>query len=151
MAFYSSASNNSKWRGVNYFENHKVRFSREEGNGIYYGEVEGSDSRVYSVRIDTEHPKRSTCTCPFANGRKVVCKHMVALYFESVPGSIDSFYADMKELEARFELEEQRWREETLANITKQVKSMSAKEAKDRLIDVLYHDMLADRYGDDYW
>lgn len=151
MAFYSNASNNSTWRGVDYFENGKVRFSHAVDGSVYEGEVEGSEGRVYSVRIDVKHPKRSACTCPFAEGRRVVCKHMVALYFESVPGSLDAFYRDMKEAEARYELEEQRWREETLASITKQVKSMSAKEAKEKLIDMLYQDMLADRYRDDYW
>ncbi len=151
MAFYSNASNNSTWRGVDYFENGKVRFSHAIDGSVYEGEVEGSEGRVYSVRIDAEHPKRSACTCPFAEGRRVVCKHMVALYFESVPGSLDAFYRDMKEAEARYELEEQLWREETLASITKQVKSMSAKEAKEKLIDMLYQDMLADRYRDDYW
>ena len=151
MAFYSSASNNSTWRGVDYYEKRKVKFSRAVGDALYEGEVEGSEGRVYSVRIDVEHPKRSTCTCPFAEGRKVVCKHMVALYFESVPGSLDAFHRDIREEEARCELEEQRWREETLASITKLVRSMSAKEAKDKLIDMMYRNMMNDRYSDDYW
>ena len=38
-----------------------------------------------------------------------------------------------------------------LASIKRQVKNMSAKEAKDKLIDVLYQDALDDRYQDDYW
>ncbi len=151
MAFYSSASNNSTWRGVDYYESRKVKSSRAVGDAVYEGEVEGSEGRVYSVRIDVEHPKRSTCTCPFAEGRRVVCKHMVALYFESVPGSLDAFYRDVREAEAHYELEEQRWRDETLASITKLVRSMSAEEAKGRLIDMMYHNMLDERYRDDYW
>lgn len=151
MAFYSSASNNSTWRGVDYYESRKVKSSRAVGDAVYEGEVEGSEGRVYSVRIDVEHPKRSTCTCPFAEGRRVVCKHMVALYFESVPGSLEAFYRDVREAEAHYELEEQRWRDETLASITKLVRSMSAEEAKDRLIDMMYHNMLDERYRDDYW
>ena len=29
--------------------------------------------------IDTVHPKKSVCNCTFAEGRRVICKHMVAL------------------------------------------------------------------------
>ena len=28
---------------------------------------------------DKVHPKKSVCNCPFAEGRRVICKHMVAL------------------------------------------------------------------------
>ncbi|MCI9627698.1 MAG: SWIM zinc finger family protein [Eggerthellaceae bacterium] len=151
MAFYSSASNNSTWRGADYYEKGKVKSSYKVGISCFEGEVEGSDDQIYSVYIDIDHPRKSTCSCPFAEGRRVVCKHMVALYFASISGSLEAFREDITALEARYELEEKCWREEMLASIKRQVKSMSAKEAKDKLIDILYQDALDDRYQDDYW
>lgn len=44
-----------------------------------YGKVRGSNDAAYDVTIDTAHPKKSVCNCPFAEGRRVICKHMVAL------------------------------------------------------------------------
>lgn len=151
MAFYSTASSNSTWRGVRYFEEGKVKGYKEINPSRFEGEVEGSEGQVYSVSIDLDHPKRSTCTCPFAEGRRVVCKHMIALYFSCIPGSLDAFHKDIKEMEAQYELEEEKWRKETLASIKRQVKNMSAKEAKETLIDILYQDSLNDRYRSDYW
>lgn len=30
--------------------------------------------------IDTEHPKKSKCNCPHAEGKKIVCKHKTTRY-----------------------------------------------------------------------
>lgn len=76
--------------------------------------------------------------------------HDRSLFF-CIPGSLDAFHKDIKEMEAQYELEEEKWRKETLASIKRQVKSMSAKEAKETLIDILYQDSLSDRYQSDYW
>lgn len=151
MAFYSSASNKSIWRGVDYFENGRVKTSHKVSPGLFEGAVEGGDGAAYDVLIDLDHPKKSSCTCPFASGRRVVCKHMVALYFASVPGSLDAFHDDVRELEAQYELAEKKWREDELDRITKEVRSLSAKEAKDKLIDLLYQNSLDYRYRNDYW
>ncbi|MBQ0089720.1 MAG: hypothetical protein KBT27_10375, partial [Prevotellaceae bacterium] len=40
----------------------------------YDGIVSGSENNKYSVHIETDHPRRSKCNCPFADGRRVVCK-----------------------------------------------------------------------------
>ena len=51
---------------------------------IFEGEVEGTNKIPYHVTINTEHPKSSTCNCPYATGR-TTCKHMVALFFAVSP------------------------------------------------------------------
>ena len=51
----------------------------------YQGKVKGSGSAVYDVTIDVAHPRKSVCNCPFAEGRRVICKHMVALDLEIFP------------------------------------------------------------------
>lgn len=44
-----------------------------------------SSNNKYVVHIDKKHPRKSKCNCPFADGRRVVCKHMIALYFTAEP------------------------------------------------------------------
>ena len=51
----------------------------------------GSDKNSYNVFLDTEYPRKSKCNCPLANGKKIICKHIVATYFKAIPGSAIEF------------------------------------------------------------
>jgi len=84
MSILTAASAKTAWRGFEYYQNQKVCYSEKLDESHYGGVVKGSSSNPYKVVIDLEHPKRSTCDCPFANGHKV-CKHMVAVFFEAFP------------------------------------------------------------------
>ena len=75
------ASNASFNRGLGYYQGKAVLNGEESGNGVYKGQVSGSQDNIYDVVININHPRKSVCTCPFAAGRQVICKHMVALYF----------------------------------------------------------------------
>ena len=79
MGLIEIASNNAVWRRMDYYNNKKVVSWKTFKNGVYEGMVSGSESNMYTVHIDTEHPGKSFCNCPFADGRRVVCKHMIAL------------------------------------------------------------------------
>ena len=57
----------------------RVSNKYELGANCYQGKVKGSGGAIYDVTIDTAHPRKSVCNCPFAEGRRVICKHMVAL------------------------------------------------------------------------
>ncbi len=46
-------------------------------------EVKGSGNKVYRCYIDMEHPRKSKCNCPHADGRRVICKHMICLLYSS--------------------------------------------------------------------
>lgn len=91
------ASNASFHRGISYHQNKAVLNGTCCGEGIYKGEVKGSNENVYHVSIDINHPRKSKCNCPFANGRRVVCKHMVALYFYYFPKQADAIIAEIEE------------------------------------------------------
>ena len=150
--FYSAASNASLWKGVNYYKEGKVVSFDLCGNDVVRGVVAGNEGNFYDTTIDLPHPKRSVCNCPFAEGRLVICKHMVALYFTAAPNSFEHYEEDMRSEEARYELEEARWRKEELELIKKHVAALSAKEARERLVDILYQDALEYRYRNDrYW
>jgi len=88
MGLIEIASSNSVWRGMDYYENKKVISWNKSGDDIYDGIVSGSKGNSYAVHIDKAHPRRSVCNCPFADGRRVVCKHMIALYFTAEPVTI---------------------------------------------------------------
>ena len=81
MGLIETASANSIWRGMDYYEARKVISWEKTGTFAYDGIVSGSEGNKYTVHIETNHPRRSTCNCPFAEGRRVVCKHMIALLF----------------------------------------------------------------------
>ena len=77
------ASYNSYWRGLDYFESKLVKKLNRLNEFIYEAEVEWTNS--YNVRIDVNHPGKSTCTCPHASGKSIICKHKVAAYFSIYP------------------------------------------------------------------
>ena len=84
MGLISVASSASAWRGYEYYKSKKVKSFKQISDYEYTGEVKGSDD-VYNVFLDTKHVRKSTCDCPHANGKRIICKHIVALYFEIFP------------------------------------------------------------------
>ncbi len=133
MSIVSAASGASAWRGYEYFQQKKVLFWQQTGECKFEGAVTGSRKEAYHVVIDTEHPTRSTCDCPHAEGKKIVCKHKVALFFTIFPNEADQYIA---EIEACRREEEER-EEEHYRQIVKYVKSLSKEELREALIDAL--------------
>lgn len=43
--------------------------------------VAGSGDEDYHAHVDMELPRKSTCDCPLANGKKIICNHIVARLF----------------------------------------------------------------------
>lgn len=66
------------------------------GDGSYDGQVSGSSNQVYLVHTDKIHPRKSTCNCSSAAGR-VICKHMIALYFTAEPNAAADFKKQAEE------------------------------------------------------
>ena len=75
------------------------------------GMVRGSDQKHYEVFIDLEHPRKSKCNCPHADGKRIICKHMIALYFSSYPKEAKKYYNDVIKYQ-----EEEEQRQEELEN-----------------------------------
>lgn len=92
--------------------------------------------------IDIEHPKKSTCNCPHAEGGEIVCKHKIALYFTTFPKEADRYMAELEEYEREeYEIEQKRYDE-----IIKYVKRLSKEELRIDLIDALIEAEERDRY-----
>ncbi len=133
MGLIELASGNSVWRGMDYYEAKRVLTWVKSGQYIYDGIVSGSEEKVYHVHIDTEHPRKSVCDCVFAKGRRVICKHMIALYFTAEPKAAQDFRKKIEEWEAEEEERERQYYEV----LEKYVKSLPKKELQEKLFHAL--------------
>ena len=85
MSILTVASGLSVYRGYEYSQSKKVLHMKQCGEDIIQAAVSGSANCTYDVIIDEAHPRKSQCTCPHAAGKRIVCKHMVAVYFAAHP------------------------------------------------------------------
>lgn len=133
MSLLSSFSMESRWRGYEYFKDKRVRKLEGLGEMRFKALVSGSRTEPYAVVIDLEHVRRSSCTCPHAAGRRVICKHMVATFFAAFPEEAEKYYAEVVKQEEAWEA----YQEELAEKLVKYVRSLKKKEAQDTLLEVL--------------
>ena len=133
MSLIGVSSADSVWRGMEYYEDKMVASWNEAADGTYDGVVEGSNGNSYVVHVDKIHPRKSTCTCPFAEGRRVVCKHMIALYFTAEPKVAEDF---KKQVE-NWEREEEERAKQHYEDLRKYVNSLKKRELQIQLYDAL--------------
>ena len=133
MGLIEMASGNSVWRGMDYYERKMVCSWKKSGEEAYDGVVSGSEGNKYSVHIDKIHPRKSSCNCPFAEGRRVICKHMIALLFTAEPKAAKDFLRQVEEWE-----EEEKERERLhYKELREYVNGLSKKELQEQLYDAL--------------
>ncbi len=143
MELYRSASLQSQFRGYDYFNDKKVVSFKHIEDSVYSGKVKGSGT-VYDVTIDIEHHKKNShCNCPHAEGTKIVCKHMVALYFAIFPFKAKQFMNEIDEHNKKVE----EYEKELEVKMRKYIKSMPKKELEEALLECLYQvDWLYDNF-----
>lgn len=134
MSVLSLASYASAWRGYEYYTEGKVKNCTQAEDHTYGAEVSGSGGKTYRVHMDPEHPRRSTCDCPHASGRRIQCKHLVAVYFTAFPQEAESYYHDV----IAYEEEEERRREEEEDRLIKCVTKMKKEELRQALLTLLF-------------
>ena len=98
MGLINIASASSVWKGLEYYQHKKVVSYKQVSDFEYEGIVSGSDEK-YHVFMDVHHPRKSTCDCPFAKGKRIVCKHIVALYFTVFPKEVEEQEKEYEEYE----------------------------------------------------
>lgn len=89
MGIISLASGSSCWRGLDYYKEKRVVELNKINENEYSSIVKGTNN--YNVHLDIEHPRKSSCNCPLANGKRIICKHIVATYFTAFPNEAVSF------------------------------------------------------------
>lgn len=133
MGLIEMASGSSVWRGMDYYERKMVCSWKKSGEEAYDGVVSGSEGNKYSVHIDKVHPKKSSCNCPFAEGRRVICKHMIALLFTAEPKTAEDFLRQVE----KWEQEEKERERLHYKELREYVNSLPKKELQERLYDAL--------------
>ena len=94
MGLLERASMVSRQRGYDYYIGDNVKSINKTGDNEYEAIVRGSGNATYSVKIDTEHTTKSKCNCPHADGKRIICKHIVATYFAVLPEEAERYYAE---------------------------------------------------------
>lgn len=133
MGIIKLASGGSVWRGLDYYKQNKIISYKKLNDNEYTGKVKGSNNKEYDVIMNIEHPRRSKCNCPHAKDRKVVCKHIVALYFMVFPKEANRFEEDIE----KSMLEYEEYQEQLYDKVEKSIYSMSRGELQEALLDVL--------------
>ena len=133
MGLIEMASGSSVWRGMDYYERKMVCSWKKSGEEAYDGVVSGSEGNKYSVHIDKVHPRKSSCNCPFAEGRRVICKHMIALLFTAEPKTAEDFLRQVE----KWEQEEKERERLHYKERREYVNSLPKKELQERLYDAL--------------
>ena len=133
MGILSLASSASAWYGYEYFMGKKVVSCNRINEEEYEGDVKGSSKEPYRVLINTIHPRKSRCNCPHAEGKRIICKHMVAMLFTAFPKEADLYMAAVDE----YEREEYQREKEHNKEILKYVFSLSKAELRSALFNAL--------------
>jgi uncharacterized Zn finger protein len=145
MRLIDLASSNSFWRGIDYYQSKKVKNVKKTSDLEFDSIVSGTEE--YMVHIDLNHPRKSTCTCPFAEGRRVICKHMVATYFTIYQEEAERIIKEQEE----YEEEQERIFDDHLNEVREYVDSLTEDEVRamliNKLMDEWYDDDDDDYYG----
>lgn len=134
MSIISVASGQSVYRGYEYAQAKNVLQMEQTAEGVIKAVVAGSSGRTYEVIADVAHPRRSQCTCPHAAGKRIVCKHIVAVYFTAFPQEARKY---IEEMESFWEEEEQR-QEEMEDTIIRYIYSLKKSDLQQKLLQVLF-------------
>ena len=147
MSLISLASGKSLWRGYEYYTGKRIYMKMKKGENEYTGKVIGN-GQTYDVHIDLEHPRKSKCNCPLADGKRIICKHMVALYFDAFPDEAEAYIREVEE----YERKQEELQNELDDKIRKYLNRASKEQLKETLYNLLYEcpEWLFDRFVYEY-
>lgn len=131
MGIISSASGASCWRGLDYYKNKKIKNLKKINDYEFTSTAIGTNN--YDIYLDVSHPKRSTCTCPLATGKRIVCKHIVATFFTAFPEEAKDFEEEQERLQEEYE----DYQEKLYNKTQSYIKSLTKKELIDELSYIL--------------
>ena len=94
----------------------------------------GTSDEPYVVEIDIAHPRKSKCNCPHADGKRIVCKHMMAVYFTAFPEEAQRIYNEA----IAYQEEEEKHAEELYEKVRQYVLKMKKSESQQALLELLF-------------
>jgi len=131
MGIISLASGDSCWRGLDYYKKKKIRNLKKINDYEITSIAIGTNN--YDIYLDVSHPRRSTCTCPLANGKRIICKHIVATFFTAFPEEANKFEKEQERLQEEYE----DYQEKLYKKAQKYISLMTKKELADELTYIL--------------
>jgi len=131
MSVISSASSASCWRGLDYYKKNKIINLEKINDYEYTSTAIGTNN--YNVYLDVSHPRRSTCNCPLANGKRIICKHIVATFFTAFPDEAKNFEEEQERLQEEYE----DYQVKLYNKAQSYIKSLTKKELVDELSYIL--------------
>ncbi|MHC1694395.1 MAG: SWIM zinc finger domain-containing protein [Eubacteriales bacterium] len=134
MSLLSLASAQSVWRGYEYFKEKNIITFNEVSNTKFKGSLKGSGGNYYETYIDIEHPRKSRCNCLHANGKRIICKHMIALYFHTFPKEAEKYYNEV----IVYELEEEKRQEEMEQKVINYIRRLKKDELQELILKILF-------------
>ncbi len=135
MGLLECASGQSAWRGYEYYLEKRVTNVEKIYDNAYSGKVLGSSKSSYITIVDIEHPRKSACSCPHANGKRIICKHIVALYFTVNPAAAKNYYEACIEAEKEAEKQQDEIEEKVIACVHSMKKNELAATFLEYLFD----------------
>ena len=134
MGLLECASGASVWRGYDYYKEKKVVALEEIEANIFSAKVSGNSSEPYSVELHIDHPRKSKCNCPHADGKRIICKHIVATYFTALPDEAEKFCAEAM----AYQEEEEKRQDELSDKVCHYVWHMKKSELQEALLQLLF-------------
>lgn len=134
MGILNIASAKSIWRGYDYFEQKKVIEVESESETKIKGLVQGNFQSIYEVVVDLQHPKKSTYSCPYADGTRIVCKHKIALYFSAFPKEAQRLLDEALD----YQEEAEREQEQIEIKVVDFVRKLKKSELQDLFLQMLF-------------
>ena len=134
MGLLECASGASVWRGYDYYKEKKVVALEEIEANIFSAKVSGNSSESYSVELHIDHPRKSKCNCPHADGKRIICKHIVATYFTALPDKAEKFCAEAM----AYQEEEEKRQDELSDKVCHYVWHMKKSELQEALLQLLF-------------
>lgn len=151
MNILTLSSNKSLWKGYQYYVDNLVSHINRINDTEFNAEVSNGEGKIYQVHLDITHPRKSTCNCPYADGRMIICKHKIATYFTIFPEEARAY---IEEVEAYEEESEKRYQaylkeqEKHFQEIKNYVYHLSKQELREQLINCLISEEDLDDYYD---
>ena len=133
MSFIDSAAYWSKVNGFDYFEDGRVLEIKKISEEEYHAKVKGSNGNVYNIVYYPDYPKKSTCDCPRANGKRVVCKHKVAVFYALNPEEVKAVRDEREEafrMQEKLEQEYEERHRKRVEEARQYVESLTVEEMK---------------------
>jgi anthranilate/para-aminobenzoate synthase component II len=131
MGLMECASGASLDRGYDYYKRNKVGDITQTGNFEFTGTVQGVS--LYHTIINVMHPYSSKCDCPKAKGKRVVCKHMIAMYFKEFPEEATRYHDDVVKREEEYE----EWQDKIEDKVADCIMKMSKSELQNELFSLV--------------